>query len=86
MHEDWRDMYIAQKIITLHSWATQLEKFEVQPLSPSLWIQTLEQTYFVYCVVLVRIGLFQMQTAEVTVYGSTIEMWPWICQLGVVTL
>jgi len=66
-------MYIAQKIIRLHSLATQLERLKFNPSvppSPSLRIQTLEQTYVVYCVVLVCIGLFQMQTAEVTVYGS----------------
>ena len=49
----------------------QLERLQFNPSvspSPSLWIQTLKQTYFVYCVVLVY-GLFQMQTA-ITVYGS----------------
>jgi len=73
MHEDWRDMYIVEKIIRLHSRATQLERLKFNrsvPPSPSLWFQTLEQTYFVYCVVLVCIGIFQMQTAEVTVHGS----------------
>jgi len=52
----WRDMYIAQQIIRLHSWATQLERLKFSPSIPpssSLWIQTLEQTYFVYCVLLV---------------------------------
>ena len=45
------------KIIRLHSWATQLKRLKFNPSvppSPSLWIQTLEQTYFVYCVALVR--------------------------------
>ena len=47
---------------------------EVQPISPSLTLplnSNSEQTYFMYCVVLLcSVGLFQMQTAKVTVYGS----------------
>jgi len=48
-------------------------EIEVQPLSPSLtslWIQTLEQTYFVYCVVLVCRPISNVQISKVTVYGS----------------
>ena len=68
MHEDWRDMYIAQK--TAQSGHTSVE-VEVQPLDQSLpyhlsefkpWNKRTLCTVSYLCV-----GLFQMQTAKVTV-------------------
>jgi len=44
---------------------------EVQPLSPSLaLLLNLNPATNVLCVLCLCVGLFQMQTAKVTVYGS----------------
>ena len=52
MHEDWRDMYIAQKLYDFTA-----GEVEVNPLSPSLTLPLNSNPgtniYFVYCVVLV---------------------------------
>jgi len=57
-------MHIVQKIITLHRWATQFNP-SVRPSEFKPWNKRTLCTVLYLCV-----GLFQIQTAEVTVYGS----------------